>query len=288
MKTASLSAKLKEHLKRKVTPRKEGTQVHSVATTPEMDKIACLQKNYNKIREERDVMRNKLSQAERDLSSASSAAITLQKELSTKRKVLREMECSCSELANELRDVKAQLEDTKGKVSGMEELRCESVRLKDRIKVLERQSKIKTSSFMNLSTTAGAALNRFGLGVAGFAKTQQQQVDSKSSTANVVQQGIINTLEKALAKSKQEVKSLKEGDAGCISDDEELHIIEKEDAENRPRNMQLGINNKRPKAAGNIVPTLSQVEVVVLAAMHPLRRFRAFRSISMSRHKNHR
>ena len=57
MKTTSLSAKLKEHLKRKVTPRKEGTQVHSVATTPEMDKIACLQKNYNKIREERDVMR---------------------------------------------------------------------------------------------------------------------------------------------------------------------------------------------------------------------------------------
>ena len=74
------------------------------------------------------------------------------------------MECSCSELANELRDVKAQLEDTKGKVSGMEELRCESVRLKDRIKVLERQSKIKTSSFMNLSTTAGAALNRFWSG----------------------------------------------------------------------------------------------------------------------------
>ena len=248
MKTTSLSAKLQEHLNRKVTPRKEGTQVHSVAITPEKDKIASLQKHYNKIREERDVMRNKLSQAERDLSSASSAAITLQKELSTKRKVLREMECSSNELANELRDVKAQLEDTKDKVSEMEELRCESVRLKNRIKVLERQSKIKTSSFMNLSTTAGAALNRFGLGVAGFAKTQQEQVDSKSSTTNVVQQGIINTLEKALAKSKQEVKSLKEGDAGCISDDEELHSVEKQEAENRPRNIQLGINNKKIKS----------------------------------------
>ena len=31
MKTASLSAKLKEHLKRKVTPHKRGSQVHSVA-----------------------------------------------------------------------------------------------------------------------------------------------------------------------------------------------------------------------------------------------------------------
>ena len=59
------------------------------------------------------------------------------------------MECSSNELANELRDVKAQLEDTKDKVSEMEELRCESVRLKNRIKVLERQSKIKISSFIN-------------------------------------------------------------------------------------------------------------------------------------------
>ena len=246
MKTTSLSSKLKEHLKRQVTPHKQGSQIDSVASTPEKDKLAILRSDYNKVRQDRDVIRNKLSQAERDLSSASSAAITLQKELSTKRKVLREMECSYSELANELSDVQAQLEDKKDQISEMDELRSESIRLKDRIKVLERQSKIKTSSFMNLSTTAGAALNRFGLGVSGFAKSQQQ-VDS--STTNVVQQGIINTLEKALAKSKQEVKSLKEGDAGRLNDDEELPCTENEESENRPRNMQLGINNMKIKSS---------------------------------------
>ena len=161
------------------------------------------------------------------MSSASSAAITLQKELSTKRKVLREMECSCSELANELRDVKAQLEDTKDKVSGMEELRCESVRLKDRIKVLERQSKIKTSSFMNLSTTAGAASKQVRLGSRWFCENTAAAsgfkiIDSKCCSTRYNQY-----FRKGSCKSKQEVKSLKEGDAGCMSDDEELHSIEK-------------------------------------------------------------
>ena len=50
--------------------------------------------------------------------------------------------------------------------------------------------------FMNLSTTAGAALNRFGLRVAGFAQKQQQQQQGllEPSTANVVQQGIVECI----------------------------------------------------------------------------------------------
>ena len=112
---------------------------------------------------------------------------------------------------------------------------------------------------MNLSTTAGAALNRFGLGVAGFAASQnkkQQQQDLEPSTANVVQQGIINTLEKALAKSKLEVKTLKNNN--CTNNDEIVSDEEDDEDENEfdeedtdenmaNNNMQLGINNKIKK-----------------------------------------
>ena len=83
---------------------------------------------------------------------------------------------------------------------------------------------------MNLSTTAGAALNRFGLESLACKNTAGASglkiIDNKCGSARYNQY-----FRKGSAKSKQEVKSLKEGDAGCISDDEELHSVEKQEAE---------------------------------------------------------
>ena len=284
LKTESLTAKLKSYINTNLTPQKKLLMKKQNIATPE--NVRKMKEEYKQVKYDREIMKNKLSQVQRDLNSASSAAITLQKELSTKRSVLNEMESVSSEMASELKDVKSQLEEAKKQIANKNKLKDECKELKEKIKLLEQQRNINTASFMNLSTTAGAALNRFGLGVAGFAASQnkkQQQQDLEPSTANVVQQGIINTLEKALAKSKLEVKTLKNNNStnndeivSDEEDDEDENEFDEEDTDENManNNMQLGINNKikkqyqrnsihshRNSSIGSDVSTSSNVQV---------------------------
>jgi hypothetical protein len=252
----SLTCKLKTCLNKNLTPQKKLPFTKQKIATP--DNVRKIKDDYKQVKYERDITKRKLSQAQRDLNSASSAAITLQKELSTKRNVLREMESNSMDVLNELKDLKAQLEEAKKHIADKKKIQEECQLLKEKIVKLEQQRNLNPASFMNLSTTAGAALNRFGLGVAGFAQKQQQQQQglSEPSTANVVQQGIINTLEKALAKSKKEVETLKsskpnndtsDDEYGDDMEDYEKLYEEHSNDENVNNNVQLGIDNKMKK-----------------------------------------
>jgi hypothetical protein len=142
----------------------------------------------------------KLESVKRDLKSASSAAVTLQKELHNKRSYISGIELSSAELQSKFADTKEQLKQAEEKVQQYQ------------------SSGSKSIAGLGLFANAGAAskaVKTFGLGLT--ISQGPRAVSAAQRQQTVLQQGTINALQKALAKSQSEIKELKtklaDGDA---------------------------------------------------------------------------